>query len=71
MKQRFKREEFGLRFEGRSFEFASESAAKSLQDWLRKKGRETGYINVFYDSMRDIWILTQHLRVLTKIAQEE
>ena len=60
-----------LKSEGHAFEFTSELAATSLKHWLSTKGVEVGCIDVFHDPMRDIWVLTQYMRVLKKVSDNK
>lgn len=61
---------------GKCAEFDSEIAAESFKEWLqmgKEPGRwpEVAVVDMFEDPVNETWIVTQYMRVLTKISDDE
>ncbi len=59
-----------LKPEGHAAQFATEKEAVSFREWL-DRGQETGCIDMFYNSDNDVWVVTQYVRIMTTIDDQE
>jgi len=65
-----------LKPHGEAVEFTSKAEAESFKEWLQMgktsgEWLETAVVDMFHDLREDKWIVTQFMRILTKISGNE